>query len=156
MLLLPDCGQSGASWQEAFLRGLGDALPVLRPDWPEGALRDEGGCTTEGLAAALREKLQGWAVRRVHVLGVGLGALVALELALGRRRVVERLVLVGGHSGRRTAVASPPWVREALASALGAPVEEQAEALRPLLRRGGGAVDAGVRGGGAGAAGGRY
>ena len=135
LLLLPDCGQSGASWPDAFLSELGAEIPVLRPDWPELEQYGEGGCTTLALATVLREDLRGLGVRRAHVLGVGLGALVALELALGRGRVVERLVLVGSYAGKQTAVASPPWVIEALWRALGAPVTEQATALRSLLRR---------------------
>ncbi len=54
----------------------------------------------------------------MHVVGQGLGALVALELALGRRRLAASLTLVAGHPGERTAVAPPPWVATALAEAL--------------------------------------
>ena len=54
----------------------------------------------------------------MHVFGQGVGALVALEVALGRRRLAASLTLVAGHPGERTAVASPPWVATALAEAL--------------------------------------
>ena len=54
----------------------------------------------------------------MHVFGQGVGALVALEVALGRRRLAASLTLVAAHPGERTAVASPPWVATALAEAL--------------------------------------
>lgn len=105
LLLLPDCGQSGASWPEAFLGGLGDALPVLRPDWPEGALSDEGGCTTEGLAAGLWEKLQGWGVGRAHA-GVGPSRPGSAGIAFTRRGGALGLTRPGAALGAQWAAAA--------------------------------------------------
>ena len=150
LLLLPDAGHDGRSWPPAFLDGLGSpgetAWEVLRPDWP--SLRDDA--DVEDLAAAVRDRVDAALPRggRVHVVGQGLGALVALELALGRRKIVASLTLIGAHCGARTAVASPPWVTRALDDALaiadadetasvpvsvGRPPEVRAGALRALL-----------------------
>ena len=68
----------------------------------------------------------------MHVLGQGLGALVALELALGRRRLAASLTLVAGHPGERTAVAPPPWVASALADALAGDAAAPPDGLNAL------------------------
>ena len=139
LLLLPDAGHDARSWPAAFLEAVGP-VPLLRPDWP-GLPGGSTDLSVAGLAAAVRAGVDA-ELRprgaRVHVLGQGLGALVALELALGRRKLVASLALIGAHSGARTAVAPPPWVSTALAEALARPDgaqpgEVQAGALRSLL-----------------------
>ena len=92
------------------------------------------------MAAAVRGLAEGELRRggKVHVVGQGLGALVAVELALGRRKLAASLTLIGAHPGSRTGIGPPPWVTSALDGALslvdgerGGPT--QADRLRPLL-----------------------
>ena len=148
LLLLPDAGHDARSWPAAFLDGLGSpgetAWEALRPDWPDLP----GDADVGDLAAAVRDRVDAALPRggRVHVVGQGLGALVALEL--GRRKIVASLTLIGAHCGARTSVASPPWVTRALDDALaiadadetasvpvsvGRPPDVRAGALRALL-----------------------
>ena len=103
---------------------------MLRPGWPtlpaEPAIGD--------LVAAIRAEVDAQLPRggRAHILGQGLGALVALELALGRRKLAASLTLVAGHPGERTAVAPPPWVANALADALDGDAASPPDALHAL------------------------
>ncbi|MXY79348.1 MAG: alpha/beta hydrolase, partial [Chloroflexi bacterium] len=70
--------------------------PVLRPAWP--ALPPDP--VIGHLVAAIRAEADAQLPRggRAHILGQGLGALVALELALGRRKLAVSLTLVAGHA----------------------------------------------------------
>lgn len=103
---------------------------MLRPDWP--ALPPDA--AIDQLAAAIRAEADAQLPRggRAHILGQGLGALVALELALGRRNLAASLTLVAGHAGERTAVAPPPWVGSALADALDCDAAAPPDAINAL------------------------
>ena len=126
---MPEAGQDARSWPPAFLAALEDRS-LLQAEWCADASVD-----VTGLAAATRAWVEARIPRggRVHLVGQGLGALVALELALGRRKLAASVVAIGAHPGARTAVVPPPWVATALAEALAADGEDQAAALRPLL-----------------------
>jgi 3-oxoadipate enol-lactonase len=106
--------------------------------------RSHGVCTTTGAAAADALALAAALFRRpFHLVGHGLGAAVALQVALAGGRLVRSLALVSGTAGGDRLV--PPEqemfeVRSALADALAAPARPELSAtwrddLAALVRR---------------------
>jgi pimeloyl-ACP methyl ester carboxylesterase len=108
-VLLRGLARDSRHW-EAFPERLADALgtgaSVIAPDLPgNGMLRDRRSpSTVGGMTDAYRESVQG---QRVHLLGLSLGAMVAIDWAHRYPQEVASIVLVNGSVGSL----SPPWER---------------------------------------------
>ncbi|WP_327050475.1 alpha/beta fold hydrolase [Halomicrococcus gelatinilyticus] len=117
-------------WQHAAVAGpfeslVWDLRGTGRSDAPPGPY------SVEALAADLEAVLADHGVRRAHVVGAGLGGMVALQYALDYSRA-RTLALVGTSPGGPQAVPTPEDVREQLL------VDEKTEeamreSLRPVL-----------------------
>ena len=97
---------------ERFLTTAGADRSVFAPDLPGFGDSDPPPrrASVADHAAAIGDFLESMRLRQVDVLGSGFGALVALELALGRAAQIRRIALMSvpipGESG--LAVAAPP------------------------------------------------
>jgi 3-oxoadipate enol-lactonase len=95
VVLLPGLGQTPQSWQEqvvALPRGWTASAPWVRGLDLAGAHDFE----LEAAVAQLVAGLDAGGVRRAHLVGVGLGAVVAVRLAAHHPDRVDRLALSGG------------------------------------------------------------
>ncbi len=72
-------------------------------------------------------------LRRVHVLGLSMGGMIAQEVALRAPRRIDRLILADTHAGARTAVPSPPWVVQAFAFDANLSPQAQENKSRPAV-----------------------
>ena len=72
-------------------------------------------------------------LRRVHLLGLSMGGMIAQELVLRAPRRIDHLILADTHAGARTAVPSPPWVAEAFTIDVGLSPQAQEEKSRPAV-----------------------
>lgn len=112
-------------WQHAAVAGPFESLVwdnrgTGRSDAPDGPY------TVEEMAGDLDAVLADHGVRNAHIVGAGLGGMVALQYALDRSRA-KTLTLVGASPGG-SRFGTPPEVRERLLA------EKTPEALRESLR----------------------
>ncbi|MGV0836336.1 alpha/beta fold hydrolase [Mycolicibacterium thermoresistibile] len=96
LLLLNGWTASGLVWPESWLRALEQRYRVIRMDnrgtgWSRSAPHP---FTIADLADDARNVLRACGVERATVLGLSMGGMIAQELALRHREVVDRLVLV--------------------------------------------------------------
>lgn len=86
-----------------FLPEIADLRSVYAPDLPGYGESDAAptGSAVDG-AAAVSDLANDLRLRQIDLLGVGLGAGVAAELATSRPELVRRLVLAGGRAAERT------------------------------------------------------
>jgi pimeloyl-ACP methyl ester carboxylesterase len=94
------------SFPERLASSLGKGASVIAPDLPgNGALCDRGSpSTVRGMVDAYRERLHR---QPAHLLGLSLGAMVAIEWASRYPQEVASIVLVNGSVGGLSA----PWDR---------------------------------------------
>jgi pimeloyl-ACP methyl ester carboxylesterase len=87
---------------------LGTSRSIYSPDLPGCGESDAAATelTIGGFADAIADFLDSMRFRQVDLLGVGAGAAVAAELAVGRPKVVRRLYLLGT-AGKETAAPGP-------------------------------------------------
>lgn len=94
LVLLHGLGQSPIAWQD-FVSALGAGRPMHAP-WMKGLRpKDAAGFDLADAAATVADELELQGIRRADVLGVSIGASVALRLAVERPELVGRLVLAG-------------------------------------------------------------
>lgn len=113
LLLLPTFACGAEAWGVIFVRTLTGHFFVLRPDWPglgRSAPVADTSLTVPALTAAVLRVLDAHAVSRARLLGWGLGALVALQLAVDYPERVERMGLIGGAAHGATLLARAPTV----------------------------------------------
>ena len=84
-------------WPESWLRGLEERYRVVRIDnrgtgWSRSAPRPY---TIGDLADDARDVLRACGIDRAAVLGLSMGGMIAQELAIRHREMVDKLVLVG-------------------------------------------------------------
>lgn len=95
LVILPTVGQLPTDWQEQVT-----AVPpdwFCRVPWLSGLKPTDQRTFDLGTAVGeVRTLLEQHGVRRTHLLGLGLGAVVALRLAAQHPGLVDRLVLSGG------------------------------------------------------------
>lgn len=95
LVILPTVGQLPTDWQEQIT-----AVPpdwFCRVPWLSGLKpTDQRTFDLEVAVGEVRTLLEQHGVRRTHLLGLGLGAVVALRLAAHHPDLVDRLVLSGG------------------------------------------------------------
>jgi pimeloyl-ACP methyl ester carboxylesterase len=113
LLLLTTFACGGEAWGVAFERELTRHFFVLRPDWP-GTGRSPpapaGAVTVASLADSARRSLDAYGVAELSIVGWGLGALVALQMAGEEPERVARLALIGGGPGGAGLLARAPTV----------------------------------------------
>ncbi len=96
LVLLHGLGQGPIAWQD-FVSALGAGRPMHAP-WMVGLRpKDPVGFDLGAAAAGLADELELQGIRRADVLGVSVGASVAMRLAVERPDLVGRLVLAGPH-----------------------------------------------------------
>jgi 3-oxoadipate enol-lactonase len=95
LLLLHTLGQMPPSWQDVA-SGLPVDWRVMAPWVPGLKPTDRSGFSLDDAAGRLVGELEQRGVRRTHVLGQGLGAVVAVRMAAAHPALVDRLVLAGG------------------------------------------------------------
>lgn len=133
LLLLAGFAGGAEAWGVAFVRALAERFTVYRPGWPAaadhvrtiigdaGTADDDRVTSTDGSPAD-----RSWSIAdlvdatlalpavgrlpRMSVLGWGLGALVATQLAVTRPELVERLALIGGAASGAPLLAAFPTV----------------------------------------------
>ena len=113
LLALPGFACGGEAWSVIVVRTLAARFRVLRPDWPGTGCSSpiiDGLCTAAALAEAGRRVLDAHAAPRARVLGCGLGALVALQLAVDCPERIERMALIGGAAHGAGLLARAPTV----------------------------------------------
>ena len=94
LVLLHGLGQGPIVWQD-FVSALGAARPMHAP-WMVGLRpKDPVGFDLVAAAGGLAEELELQGIRQADVLGVSVGASVAMRLAVERPDLVGRLVLAG-------------------------------------------------------------
>lgn len=94
LVLLHGLGQSPIAWQD-FVSALGAGRPMHAP-WMKGLRpKDAVGFDLGDAAATVADELELQGIKRADVLGVSIGASVALRLAVERPELVGRLVLAG-------------------------------------------------------------
>ena len=94
LVLLHGLGQSPIVWQD-FVSALGAGRPMHAP-WMAGLRpKDPVGFDLGAAATVLADELELQGIRRADVLGVSVGASVAMRLAVERPDLVGRLVLSG-------------------------------------------------------------
>ncbi|HEX6055489.1 MAG TPA: alpha/beta hydrolase [Intrasporangium sp.] len=94
LVLLHGLGQGPIVWQD-FVSALGAGRPMHAP-WMVGLRpKDPVGFDLGAAAAGLADELELQGIRRADVLGVSVGASVAMRLAVERPDLVGRLVLAG-------------------------------------------------------------
>jgi pimeloyl-ACP methyl ester carboxylesterase len=103
------CLHGAAGTGRMFLevsRRLGSSRSIYSPDLPGCGESDAAATplTIGGFADAVGDFLESMRFRQVDLLGVGAGAAVAVELAVGQPKVVRRLYLLGA-AGKETAAA---------------------------------------------------
>lgn len=112
LLMLPSFAGSSESWGVVVVRNLTARFRVLRVDWPglgRSPVADQP-ITLGSLSVALAAALDRHDASQVSVLGWGLGALVALELAAARPDQMRRLALCGSSTGGGPLLAAYPTV----------------------------------------------
>lgn len=98
LLLLPSFACGGEVWGVALSRALAERCHVLLPDWPDTGRSPPWPAdmvTIAALAQAAADALSAHATAPAALLGWGLGACVALELAAERPQCVAALALIG-------------------------------------------------------------
>ncbi len=99
LLLIAPANRSGVAWPDAFVEPLTRRHRVLRYDHRDtgrsGRSEDPGGYGLPELAADALAVLDAFEVDRAHVVGVGLGGLVAQLLALDHPHRLITAVLAG-------------------------------------------------------------
>jgi pimeloyl-ACP methyl ester carboxylesterase len=133
LLCLHDCPGSGRSFVP-FMALAGRERSVYAPDLP-GFGESDGPASAPALAdyvGALGDFLDAMRLRKVDVLGVRAGALLASELALTRGTQIGRVVMVSAPPslpGERAPAARPadvpPWQRALLESLAQYPARER-------------------------------
>lgn len=94
LVLLHGLGQSPIVWQD-FVSALGADRPMHAP-WMAGLRpKDPVGFDLGAAAAGLADELELQGIRQADVLGVSVGASVAMHLAVERPDLVGRLILAG-------------------------------------------------------------
>jgi 3-oxoadipate enol-lactonase len=135
LLLINGIGGGRIQWPPQFLelltadfelisfdnRGTGGSSKPARA-WSMADFADD----TLGLIDALE-------LRRVHLLGLSMGGMIAQEVTLRAPRRIDHLILADTHAGRKTAVPSAPWVEEAFAIDAELSAQAQAEKSRPAV-----------------------
>jgi pimeloyl-ACP methyl ester carboxylesterase len=99
-------------------RDVGDSDPADRPY----SIADLAG-DVEGVAAGL-------GIERASLVGISMGGFIALELALRRPQLVDRLVLVVTSAGGATHVSTSPEILQLLMPSAGVALEDGAGARR--------------------------
>jgi pimeloyl-ACP methyl ester carboxylesterase len=128
LLCLHDCPGSGRMF--APLLGLaGRDRSVYAPDLPGFGESDAPSAvpTLGDYVGALGDFLDAMRLRRLDVLGVRAGALLAAELALTRGTQIGRVVMVSAPSdtGLSGAAGAPPWERAVLGALAQYPARER-------------------------------
>jgi pimeloyl-ACP methyl ester carboxylesterase len=98
LLLLPTFACGGEAWGVAFSRALSEHFHVLSPDWPDTGRSPPwppDAVTIAAFARAAAALLDAHAAPPAALLGWGLGACVALELATEWPERIAALVLIG-------------------------------------------------------------
>ena len=87
---------------------LGNSRSIYSPDLPGCGESDASAAplAIEGFADAIADFLDSMRFRQVDLFGVGAGAAVAAELAVGRPKVVRKLYLLGA-AGKETPAPGP-------------------------------------------------
>jgi pimeloyl-ACP methyl ester carboxylesterase len=94
LVLLHGVGQSPIAWQD-FVSAFGAGRPMTAP-WMRGLRpKDPVGFDLDAAASGVADELELQGVRRADLLGVSVGASVALRLAVQRPELVGRLVVAG-------------------------------------------------------------
>jgi pimeloyl-ACP methyl ester carboxylesterase len=148
LLCLHDFSGSGRVFTR-FLALLGQERSVYAPDLPGFGESDAPPVRPQiaDYAAAIGDFLENMRLRQVAVLGMRMGTLLAVELALSRATHVQRLVLLSvplfTEAERSTAIRSvpappdvlrpPEWQRWACEAAAGYPLRERLARLSPRL-----------------------
>jgi pimeloyl-ACP methyl ester carboxylesterase len=127
LLCLHDCPGSGRMFTP-FLALAGRDRSVYAPDLPGFGESDAPAAAPalEDYAGALGDFIDAMRLRRLDVLGVGTGALLAGELALARGAQIGRVVMVPAAPLASGAGAeTPPWRRILFESLAAYPVRER-------------------------------
>src|SRR5579885_3693068 len=126
LLLLPSFACGGEAWGVAFSRALAERFRVLLPDWPDTGRSPpwpDGAVTIAALARAAADLLALDAAPAA-LLGWGLGACVALEVAAEWPERVAALVLIGAAASGAELLETAPNVASLCEVAAGASPEE--------------------------------
>lgn len=116
-LFIPDAGYSSWFWNK-ITPTLAERYQLFVPD-PRGTgqtSKPEGPYTVEMMAQDMIELVDAAHCRGLFVIGHGLGAYVAVHMALNRPDLVSKLVIAGGDVGGPSAMPAAPEVEEVLAS----------------------------------------
>jgi pimeloyl-ACP methyl ester carboxylesterase len=107
LICLHGAAGTGRMFLEVSKR-LGNSRSIYSPDLPGCGESDAAAAplTIEGFADAIADFLDSMRFRQVDLLGVGAGAAVAVELAVGRPKVVRKLYLLGS-AGKETVAPGP-------------------------------------------------
>ncbi len=102
LICLHPAGASGR-WFNALLPELGKDRSVYAPDLPAHGQSDPAGAVlgVTDYIAAMGDFLDGMRLRAADVLGHGLGAVVAAELATQRPEQIRRVVVIADEAGRK-------------------------------------------------------
>ena len=103
LICLHGAAGTGRMFLEVSKR-LGNSRSIYSPDLPGCGESDDAAAPLSigGYADAIADFLDSMRFRQVDLLGVGAGAAVAVELAVGRPKVVHKLYLLGT-AGKETA-----------------------------------------------------
>lgn len=133
LVLLAGAGVSSAGWPRPWLERLGRSFRLILVD-----NRGTGGSPHNGVAFSLSDLagdalsvLDRCGLRSAHVLGMSMGGMVALTLAIEHPGRVRRLVVGASSPGGAMAVPPSPQVRERLVALRGG--DAQPEAVLELL-----------------------
>jgi len=99
LVLLPGMATHSGVWPPTFLESLGDDLLLIDHRATGRSGRDRSAFSVADLADDVAAVLAAEKIEEADVLGFSLGGLVAQELALSRRDVIRRLVLIGTSAG---------------------------------------------------------
>lgn len=111
VLLLHGLGADGSSWGLQFEALSGAGWRILAPDLPGFGKSPplQGRVTIPKLAAAVQSFLHTCAVESAHVVGISMGGIIGLQLALDHPEAVGRLVLVNAAAHLRPSTGST-WI----------------------------------------------
>ena len=135
LLLISGIGGARIQWPPEFLELLAANLELISFDnrGTGGSSKPADGWSMADFAADTLGLLDELNLRRVHLLGLSMGGMIAQEVALRAPRRIDHLILTGTHAGSKTAVPSPPWVSEAFAIDAGLSPQAQAQKSRPAV-----------------------
>ncbi len=125
----PSTGAGASRVFSTFLPGIADRRCVYAPDLPGYGESDPATATGVGAGtAAILDLAAQLRLRRIDVLGLRDGCLVAMELALAKPELVRRLVLTEAPASARGQLVEQPC----LVLAIGAEAREAGERGKPL------------------------